>query len=1155
MFSSGNTCVTKNVSSVGKNSSLDVCPVLDVDPVNVKVTSVSDEPKGISSVVKVERSVSSDFVGVSSKCKVQPNVSSNTRVNSSVFEDVMFVGDHVVDYPGTSSHVDTSCSSLFEGCVETISKQWLLEFCLLSESESENSKLYGIFDTGSSLSYVDDVRANIFKSLGFRPKRVKSFNAEVANSEKVNISEVFDIPLCLRNRKFVFRFYHLSSLSFGLLFGLDSIVKSRMCVSAADDSWFFEDDPRVKIKFLLKVPKGTSQPLCGISPLSETEREVMDKLVHEGVKLVDSSKNFNSRVSHKIVIDDVAPIKQKAYQYSPKVLEVLNTELDKLLDNDFVEPCNSPWASPVVMVRKNDSYRFCIDFRRLNAITRKDSYPLPNMTYLLDSLRQARYLSKIDLRQAFHQVPLVDELSKDLTAFIVPGRGLFRYKVMPFGLTNAPATFQRLADSIFGPEFYPHVVVFLDDILVCSSDFKTHCRLLREVFSRLSSAGLKINPDKCEFGCREVKYLGFRVNESGLTTDPEKVDSVVTFPSPINVKQLRTFLGMAGWYRRFVSDFSTIVAPLTKLLKKRISWSWTDEQENSFQKLKTVLSSAPILARPNFTLPFVLQTDASNTGLGAVLTQIQDGEERVIAYSSRTLSRTEQNYSVTEKECLAVLFGIERNRHYLEGYTFTVITDHASLKWLLNLKNPTGRLARWSLRLQPFDFKIEYRKGKLNAVADALSRIPDTANVNLVATATNVEGPQDHWYDRKFYRVENFPDVHPDWKVDNSQLYYFHKSFLKGELLDPSEDWKLVVPLKAREEIIRSCHDNVKSGHLGVEKTHWRVGRLYYWPNMFSDIAKYIGRCDVCQKVKPPNRAQYGKMFPRYLTTPWEIVSTDMIGPMPRSKSGNVYILVFQDLFSKWVEIVPIRKATSAVIIKKFRSRVLNRFGCPKILLSDNAKNYIGKLVKDLATECNIELRNTPLYHSQANPTERSNRNIRQLIVTYLKSNHQEWDLNLGEIQFALNSVVQDSTKFSPAYLNFGRELRTGEEVRVDEPVPVTISSDVEKSSIQEWSVRIAKLRESFNVAEQNLLKAGLSQSAQYNMRRRVPYFKVGDRVLRKSIHLSSAVEKIASKLYPYYEGPFIVIEVSRVGVCTLETLDGRNAGVWHPSKLKPYIS
>jgi len=308
--------------------------------------------------------------------------------------------------------------------------------------------------------------------------------------------------------------------------------------------------------------------------------------------------------------------------------------------------------------------------------------------------------------------------------------------------------------------------------------------------------------------------------------------------------------------------------------------------------------------------------------------------------------------------------------------------------------------------------------------------------------------------------------------------------------------------------------------------------------------------------VKPRNDAPSGEMFPRYVQSPWMVVSTDIMGPFPRSSKGNLYILAFQDVFSKWIELIPIRKATANIITSKFCAHILCRYGAPRVLISDNAKNFISTSMQDLSKAYGITHQTIPHYHSQANPVERANRNTKQLITSYLENDHQKWDEYLSEIQFALNSVVQDSTGFSPAFLNFGRELKPFSSLRTEVSGSDDIPSlEVSQENLKGWAKRIAKLKEFYHIAEDHMLKASTVQSHRYNLRRRAVKYKAGDMVLRKSFQLSSAVDKKAAKLYPKFEGPYIVDEVSKGGSCWLKTRSGKRCGLWHPSKLKPYKS
>ncbi|KMQ85297.1 reverse ribonuclease integrase, partial [Lasius niger] len=388
-----------------------------------------------------------------------------------------------------------------------------------------------------------------------------------------------------------------------------------------------------------------------------------------------------------------------------------------------------------------------------------------------------------------------------------------------FLVSLAPATFQRLLDTVLGPELEPHVLVYLDDIIVASNTFEEHLRHLTEVFRRLRQARLRLNPEKCYFCRQSLKYLGHLVDRQGIRTDPDKVSAITGWPTPTILRKVRQFLGVASWYRRFIADFSAIAAPLTRLTRKGVRWTWTEVEETAFGRLKEALTTAPVLACPDFTRPFMLQTDASTHGLGVVLTQQLSEDERVIAYASRTLNAAERNYSATELECLAVVWGIRRMREYLEGYRFAVVTDHQALRWLQRLENPTGQLGRWMFELQQHDFDVRYRKGTLNRVADALLRTPE---VNAVARGTSCR-----WYRRVLADVRAQPANYPDYDVRDGHLYRHLLHDLDFRETPAEDQWKRCVPKEQRPNLLRHYHDDPASGHLGVAKTHARIAQGY----------------------------------------------------------------------------------------------------------------------------------------------------------------------------------------------------------------------------------------------------------------------------------------------------------------------------------------
>ncbi|XP_044755050.1 uncharacterized protein LOC123314004 [Coccinella septempunctata] len=610
------------------------------------------------------------------------------------------------------------------------------------------------------------------------------------------------------------------------------------------------------------------------------------------------------------------------------------------------------------MVKKKDGKpRFCIDFRIVNNVSVKDAYPLPYISGILDKLRKAKYISTIDLKQGYWQVPLAPE-SRPITAFTVPGRGLFQFKVMAFGLHSAPASFQRLLDRVIGPEMEPYAFAYLDDIVVLGETLDEHLDNLRKVFHRLREANLQLNPEKCEFVRKSLKYLGHVVTEDGICTDPDKISAINEMPAPKSVREL-SFLGVASWYRRFIEDFSKVVTPLTALLKKKQTWKWETAKQTAFETLKQKLTHSPVLACPDFSKPFVLQTDASDAGLGAALTQTVDGQEKVIAYASRTLSGPEKNYSVTEKECLAIQY-------------------------------------------------------------DSLSRNPLPTTETICLTEETVSCK---WYRKKLAEVRASPAAFPDYSIVSGKLYrhfWDADDFTEPEFRSP---WKLCVPKDDRIDILQENHDRPTAGHLGIAKTITRIARNYYWPGMFKEIARYVRKCGTCQRYKVPQQKPPGKMHPYVVREPWDTVSTDIVGPLPRSRKGNCYLVVMQDRFSKWVEARPLRRATANGVYQALYEDVILKFGCPKTVVSDNGSQYDSRLFKGSLRDLGIRHCLAPVYSPQCNPVERVNRTLKTMIAQFCEKDQRTWDEHLKELTFAINSARQESTGYTPAFLNFGREM------------------------------------------------------------------------------------------------------------------------------------
>lgn len=833
-------------------------------------------------------------------------------------------------------------------------------------------------------------------------------------------------------------------------------------------------------------------------------------------------------IKHSIDTGNALPIKQTQYIISPYVQKEVHQEIDRLLAIGAIFRCSSAWNNPMIVVRKpTGKVRLCLDARKLNAVTAKDAYPQPQINRILAQLTGTRILSSIDFSDAYHQVEL-DEESKLKTAFSISGKGFFAYSRMPFGLCNSGATLCRLVDRVLGCDLEPHVFVYMDDVIIATNTEEHHLQLLRTIAARLTAAGLTISAEKSRFFMRRLKYLGHIIGDGKIAPDPAGVTPILEYPVPKSTKDIRRLLGMAGWYRRFIRGFATLSAPLSDLLKKGKPFKWTVEAEESFNKIKAALVSSPVLANPDYQKPFVLQTDASDQGIGGVLVQGSGDEEKAVAYFSQKLSPTQQKYQTTEKECLAVLVGIEKFRPYLEGTHFTVVTDHASLQWLQNLKDPSGRLARWALRLQPYDFTLVHRPGRLMAVADALSRAVESINaIEFLAT-------DDDWYKKLKDRISQEPDRFPQYKIE-SDLLFKHCSYSPNRLDQPT--WRIVVPYDQRTKVLESCHDAPLSAHGGRHKTIDRVCREYYWPKMHASITDYVRKCDICRATKASNVVQRAPMGERMeVVRPWQALYVDFVGPFPRSKRGFIYLFVVVDAFSKFTHIHPLRLATAKGVVRFLEDQIFLIFGVPDRVISDNGSQFVSREYKRFLELYKVEATYVSRYHPQANAAEAANKTIGSAIRSYVKDNHRNWDKYIGQIACAMNTAIHTSTSFTPYYANFGCHMRTAGNKVGDKPT----DDDRRPDHIQ--AIREAVLK--------NLKKSHDVSKKRYDLRSRPIEYKSGEVVWKRNFPLSDASKAFAAKLAPKYHKCTVK---KKIGTNSYELLNeaGKNIGIFSAQDLK----
>lgn len=867
---------------------------------------------------------------------------------------------------------------------------------------------------------------------------------------------------------------------------------------------------------------------------------------------------------HRIDTGNHAPVSSPPYRLSPVRKIELKREIENMLAANIIEECESPWAAPVVLVpKKEGGIRVCIDYRRLNDITVSDRYPLPRIDDLLHATKRTVFKTTLDLQSGYWQIKVAEQ-DQDKTAFVTPF-GMFKHKRMAFGLKNAPATFQRLMDKFKLSLTGILILIYIDDMIICSSTFEEHLSDLEKIFKRLREYNLKVNREKSKICCDHVKYLGHVITNEGIELDNDKVMAIRSRPNPRNPKEVLSFLQTCSWYRRFIPGFAQVSKPLSDLTKKKSIWKWNDETQKAYDKLKDLLTSAPILQQAQEDKPFFLKTDASSYALGAVLVQGEGVDEHPIEYASRLLNSAEKNYSTTEREALAIVWAVTKFRGYIDGAEITLLTDHQPLKWLMSLKSPSGRLARWALTLQPYNLQINYVPGRTNVVADTLSRPPCKDAIDTdqdcpvcviqmdLPTKGAKEIREDQLKDEEIRKIiQSFENNDENTSHWSGRGYLMNEGVLYRYSPDSeAEEAQLVVPAHEQENVLKHYHDDATAGHYGVDKTITRIASRYYWQGMRKYIANYIGKCPECQKYKPSNLKPAGLMKTVSSNQRFETIAIDLFGPLPTSKEGYRWIFITEDIASRWTELFPLIEATAEHCATTLLDEIFLRYGIPRRLITDNGTQFISAIMQQLTHMLKINQILTPVYHPEANPVERKNRDLKTQLAILVKENHATWPDYIPGIRFAMNTAKCQTTGYSAAFLTFGREPRTLDDTHQD----IRQISQSE-NFISEVVPRLLKLADTMERVRDNVEATQDRNKKNVDSRRRSqPNFEIGDEVLVTVHALSKASKNITSKFMPKRDGPYVII--AKVGSTSYQVAHKNEEeiplGTYHVSSLTKY--
>lgn len=887
--------------------------------------------------------------------------------------------------------------------------------------------------------------------------------------------------------------------------------------------------------------------------LDKTKQDALEGVLMKHRQLFTSKLGRANCYEHVITMEPHSPVVKRTYPIPYAYRDKVEAKLIEMQKQGIISRTSTPYCSPLTFTLKRDgSIRVLLDAREINKHMIAETEKPPLQLDVLNSFQGARFISIVDLNNAYFQIPISDS-SKKYTGFSFNGKS-YVYNVLPQGLKTSVGSFSRAMDFILGHEVRDFCVNYLDDLaIITTGSLSQHLEHLDIVLGKLSKAGLTCNLEKCEFLSTEVKMLGYIISTNGISTDPEKVKSIQLFPVPKKLKQVRAFLGLCNFYRKFIPEYSVHTQPLCELLKKDKRWNWGQVEQVAFEKIKSLFIQTIELNHPDFSQPYYLQTDSSGIGLAGVLYQMDNqGDVKVLGFHSKLLRGAQLNWTVTEQEFYSIICCLEKFETYLRGAKVIIRTDHKALIFVKNSKLYNARVTRWINYLEQFQYEVQHVKGRENVVADVLSRYQpegdllqeDKTNSPRIFYTENRTNKELHEKLKNLDRSQQddveigeiIRKLNNGVVVNSRSSQIFKRCSLENGLLyySPGEGDKrvLFLPESLREEIIWQVH--LEMGHQGAYKIIKYIRDRFFWKGLTKQVKRILRGCHECQVTKSDTAKYVGPCRSIITENVGDIVMVDLYGPLPSGKFGMSYILVIQDSFSKFVKFYDLRKATAISVLTKVKKffQIIK----PKAIMSDNGSQFASKVWKKKMKEEGVRVIYTTVRNPRPNTTERVNKELGRLFRTYCRTNHKGWVDLLPKLEILYNNTYHESTGFTPCEILYSEPTR----LSFDNKIPIDLVA-----------LPVEEVR---GKARENLKKAGQIRQNKFNERYRIIQFQIGDLVKIRKLNKSDAKLKITKKFEPLYEGPFVVGANPFKNVYLLvEPSTGRERGRFNAIHLSKY--